>query len=137
MFRSTIYKICVSALTVALVIGVVAGGAARAQDQIGGVPGEWLSRYLGARTAGMGGAFVAVSDEALGVLLAHDWPGNVRELENIIELAVVLSEGQTIEASDPKPATASIMRIAGGRLKNFIITEFMLVISAAFRAVPG
>jgi len=68
MFRSTIHKICVAALTVAVVTGAMAGGVARAQDQVGGVPGEWLSRYLGARTAGMGGAFVAVSDEALGVV---------------------------------------------------------------------
>jgi hypothetical protein len=97
MFRSTIYKICVSALTVAVVIGVVAGGAARAQDQIGGVPGEWLSRYLGARTAGMGGAFVAVSDEALGVV----WnPAGISQLsQNEVELETsFLYESTTINA---------------------------------------
>jgi two-component system, NtrC family, response regulator GlrR len=32
----------------------------------------------------------AASTEAL---LAHDWPGNVRELENVIERAVILSDG--------------------------------------------
>ncbi len=37
-----------------------------------------------------------VSDEALAVLLAHDWPGNVRELENVIELAVVFTDGDVI-----------------------------------------
>jgi len=97
MFRSTIYKICVSALTVALVIGVVAGGAARAQDQIGGVPGEWLSRYLGARTAGMGGAFVAVADEALGVV----WnPAGISQLsQNEVALETsFLYESTTINA---------------------------------------
>jgi DNA-binding NtrC family response regulator len=41
-----------------------------------------------------------VSDDALGLLLAHDWPGNVRELENIIELAVVLAEAETIGPAD-------------------------------------
>ena len=41
-----------------------------------------------------------VSDGALGLLLAHDWPGNVRELENIIELAVVLAEAETIGPAD-------------------------------------
>ncbi|MGD8413542.1 MAG: PorV/PorQ family protein [Candidatus Latescibacterota bacterium] len=66
MFRSTIYKTCIFALTATLLVGAVAAGTARAQDQIGGVPGEWLSRYLGARTAGIGGAFVAVADDALG-----------------------------------------------------------------------
>ena len=33
-------------------------------------------------------------------LLAHDWPGNVRELRNALERAVVLAEGETIDASD-------------------------------------
>jgi hypothetical protein len=97
MFRSTIHKICVAALTVALVIGVIAGGAVRAQDQIGGVPGEWLSRYLGARTAGMGGAFVAVSDEALGVV----WnPAGLSQLsQNEVNLETsFLYESTTISA---------------------------------------
>ncbi len=37
-----------------------------------------------------------LSDEALEALLHHDWPGNVRELRNLIERAVVLSNGDTI-----------------------------------------
>ena len=34
----------------------------------GGAPGSWLMTYAGARTLGMGGAFVASADDALGVL---------------------------------------------------------------------
>ena len=34
------------------------------------------------------------------ILLSHAWPGNVRELENAIERAVVLSYGETLQASD-------------------------------------
>jgi two-component system response regulator HydG len=40
------------------------------------------------------------SPEARTKILAHRWPGNVRELENAIERAVVLSEGNRIEADD-------------------------------------
>ena len=59
-----------------------------------------VDHFLANGAARLGVEKKEVSDEALGVLLAHDWPGNVRELENIIELAVVLSEAQTIEAAD-------------------------------------
>jgi two-component system response regulator AtoC len=41
-----------------------------------------------------------VSDDALELLVGHPWPGNVRELENVIERALILTEGDTLEASD-------------------------------------
>ena len=42
--------------------------AALGQTASGGSPGSWLSEYAGARTVGLGGAFVATADDALGVL---------------------------------------------------------------------
>jgi hypothetical protein len=41
---------------------------ATAQQENAGNPGEWLSLYSGARTLGMGGAYVATADDPLGVL---------------------------------------------------------------------
>jgi DNA-binding NtrC family response regulator len=37
------------------------------------------------------------SSLALGALEEHDWPGNVRQLENVVQRAVVLAEGATVE----------------------------------------
>ncbi len=37
-----------------------------------------------------------IADDALGRLMAYSWPGNVRELENVIEQALVFSEGDRI-----------------------------------------
>ncbi|HEX8362368.1 MAG TPA: sigma-54 dependent transcriptional regulator [Longimicrobium sp.] len=45
----------------------------------------------------------ALSEAARRILLAHDWPGNVRELRNAVERAVVLAEGETIDAADLPP----------------------------------
>lgn len=39
-----------------------------------------------------------IDAKALDVLMQYDWPGNVRELENVIEAAVVLSDGDSISA---------------------------------------
>ncbi|MCX5742004.1 MAG: sigma-54 dependent transcriptional regulator [Proteobacteria bacterium] len=39
----------------------------------------------------------AVSDAALGRIMAYHWPGNVRELENAIEQALVFAEGDEIQ----------------------------------------
>jgi len=40
-----------------------------------------------------------VADPALELLCAYAWPGNVRELENVIERAVILTDGDAIEVA--------------------------------------
>src|SRR5690349_3210451 len=40
-----------------------------------------------------------LAPDAIAALRRHNWPGNVRELENRIKRAVILAEGQTINAS--------------------------------------
>jgi len=39
-----------------------------AQDQTGGVPGDWLSQYNTARSVGIGGAYVAAAEGPLGAI---------------------------------------------------------------------
>jgi DNA-binding NtrC family response regulator len=41
-----------------------------------------------------------LADDAREKLFAHDWPGNVRELRNVIERALIYSQGDTIRAKD-------------------------------------
>jgi hypothetical protein len=57
-------RILVAAMLVACILPAIAFG----QTESGGTPGSWLSGYGGARTIGLGGAFVATADDALGVL---------------------------------------------------------------------
>lgn len=46
-----------------------------------------------------GKSFSDFSEDAVRLLLAYDWPGNVRELENVIQSAVVLSEGDLVDVA--------------------------------------
>jgi two-component system response regulator PilR (NtrC family) len=55
-----------------------------------------LAREVG-RTVG------GISPEALAILERYHWPGNIRELENVIERAIVLGSGETIETEGLPP----------------------------------
>src|SRR5262245_49280756 len=55
-----------------------------------------LIEYLLLRFHAEGKRLVRVSNEALDALKNYNYPGNVRELENILERAIVLSDGQAI-----------------------------------------
>lgn len=57
---------------------------------------HFLAKYNGR----FGTQFRGVTPEALKLLSRYAFPGNVRELENMIERAVVLSEGDMIRAED-------------------------------------
>jgi DNA-binding NtrC family response regulator len=41
-----------------------------------------------------------VDPEAIDLLQTYSWPGNIRELENVIQRALIMTEGNRIEASD-------------------------------------
>ena len=42
----------------------------------------------------------SLEPEALRALLAHPWPGNVRELDHVLERAVLMARGTSLEATD-------------------------------------
>ena len=55
----------------------------------------------------------SVSMSAMAKLATYHWPGNVRELENVIERALVLAEGEFLEAEDiPLPEANGGGRVA-------------------------
>jgi formate hydrogenlyase transcriptional activator len=47
----------------------------------------------------MGRRIEAIPAEAMEALVQYPWPGNVRELENVIERAVILSPGATLQVN--------------------------------------
>ena len=58
--------------------------------------GHFLREYA----ARSGRPLRGFSTTAMELLLAHPWPGNVRELENVVERAVALAPGSTVEVAD-------------------------------------
>lgn len=46
-----------------------------------------------------GKAIDSIAAETMARFEAHDWPGNVRELRNAVERAVILCDGEVLEAS--------------------------------------
>ncbi len=60
---------------------------------------QFLAQYLAAEGRGA----LRFADDARAMLEDYHWPGNVRELRNLMERAVVLVEGDTIEAADLLP----------------------------------
>jgi DNA-binding NtrC family response regulator len=47
-----------------------------------------------------GKSITGIRPEAMALLREHGWPGNVRELENVIQSAIILSDGEDIVASN-------------------------------------
>lgn len=72
------------------------------RDRISDIPAlaefflRTASARLGVRTPRMGSAQVAA-------LQRYDWPGNVRELQNVLERAVILSRGGTLQVESLLP----------------------------------
>ncbi len=61
---------------------------------------ELAVHFLGQHSRRVGKAVSHLDDSAIEALTAYDWPGNIRELENVIERAVVLSDGSSLTLDD-------------------------------------
>jgi len=59
-----------------------------------------IRHFLRAKSIALGIAEKSFTNEALDLLVQYSWPGNVRELENVIERAMVLSQGLVMTPGD-------------------------------------
>ncbi len=79
-----------------------------------------LVEYLIDRYAQAAGKkFRTIDKGTLELFQTYDWPGNVRELQNVIERAVILSDGETFRVDEtwltpvtPKAAATSVPLVA-------------------------
>jgi DNA-binding NtrC family response regulator len=66
------------------------------REDIPPIAGHFLTKYSAEVRKGP----LTISDEAMEILMKSPWKGNVRELENVIERAVIYSEGGAVRAQD-------------------------------------
>jgi DNA-binding NtrC family response regulator len=62
--------------------------------------------FLAEFSVAFGKSFREISPEAMATMRRYRWPGNIRELRNCMERAVLLHEGETLEAD--------MVQVAGG-----------------------
>ncbi len=58
-----------------------------------------ISHFMNIYAKNAGKEIKNISNEAMAYLMKYSWPGNVRELENVVERAIVMCEGDTINLS--------------------------------------
>jgi formate hydrogenlyase transcriptional activator len=77
-----------------------------------------------------------IDNKSLRMFKAYDWPGNVRELQNVIERAVILSEGETFSVEETwlkrKPQVGGI-----GTLNRVLVGQEKEMIETALREAEG
>ena len=71
----------------------------------------------------MGRKIDAVSKETMNTLKEYHWPGNVRELENVIERAVITSQGTTLQVADRFDTCRKPGEAAGDDVKALVDLE--------------
>jgi two-component system, NtrC family, response regulator HydG len=62
--------------------------------------GRLIDHFLNHFRIQHGRSQLEISDDAREKLISYQWPGNVRQLRNVIDSAVVMAEGSTIEVED-------------------------------------
>jgi len=78
------------------VVPIVLPPLCERKEDIPLLAGYFLTKYNKEREKSVTG----IADSSMKLLTGYDWPGNVRELENVIERAVVLAKGGSIESDD-------------------------------------
>ncbi len=91
---------------------------------------------------GMSRPPAVIDPAALELLSVYDWPGNVRELENVLERAIVLSEGGRITPADlpfDRPQGMPRIRLPGGfpPLRDVVEQVERQLIEQAMEAAQG
>jgi DNA-binding NtrC family response regulator len=87
----------------------------------------------------MGRTGVSLSPEALDALREYSWPGNIRELRNVLERALLVSDGAAIRSEDLRFAGPGLaVSTPFGREETLVLSDLeRTAIEAALAAENG
>ncbi|HET7288657.1 MAG TPA: sigma 54-interacting transcriptional regulator, partial [Pyrinomonadaceae bacterium] len=70
----------------------------------------------------------SVPKETMAALVAYHWPGNIRELQNLVERAVILSRGSTLEIplTELKQPAKTVVHTNGGNTLETVERDHIL-----------
>lgn len=77
------------------------------KDDIPPLVSHFIAKYNKSRKR----AVASASEKAMELMTDYSWPGNIRELENVIERAVILCDGRTIQPWDLPLREASLAAV--------------------------
>ena len=86
--------------------------------------------------ASMGRKIEHLTDTTMNALVSYHWPGNVRELRNVIERAMITSEGATLEVHLPEHVTVQ-MAPQGKALRDVEREQIMAVLAGTRWKIGG
>jgi formate hydrogenlyase transcriptional activator len=100
---------------------------------------EYFTHRFGTRAAKR---LTTIPKATLDVLQAYDWPGNIRELQNVIERAVILSDGSELSVDlrwlSPGPAvTPSPSPVPAASNGKTLVDHERSLIEAALEEAKG
>jgi transcriptional regulator with GAF, ATPase, and Fis domain len=98
-----------------------------------------LVEYLVARYASMAGKRIRnIETKTLDLFQRYDWPGNIRELQNVIERAVILSDGDVFSIDESwVKSDASLCPRSEGSLYGSLAQRERAMIEAALSECQG
>jgi transcriptional regulator with PAS, ATPase and Fis domain len=95
------------------------------KDDISLLVEYFIDRYA----SKMGKKIRSIKQESLDLLRSYSWPGNIRELQNVIERAVIVSEGGVLwvdeswlstESRSAEPPTGALSKLSPDQEKEII-----------------
>ncbi len=81
--------------------------------------------FLHRHPVAAGKGITSISKQAMRRLLDYSWPGNIRELQNVLERAIVLNTGRTIEHVDLPEVSFEAHPSSGGNAFNAPLNQWL------------